>query len=151
MFFFIYKFWTEKRGKWNATFILVIYSLLELQKIIMINYFCFRNHTKSLLKNIQSLHQEKPFSDLQIFCGDGVVAGNFQNSELKTENVVSETGLGLNIQEGGLGGVTIQDIGLEMDGEEGVSSSHWSRLMRECQLYQDWIKMEYFFVQFVVI
>ena len=53
---------------------------------------------------------------------------NFSVSELKTEDVVSEetvvyfnteTGLGLNIQEGGLGEVTIQAIGLEMDVGEG--------------------------------
>ena len=54
---------------------------------------------------------------------------NFSVSELKAENVGAEetvvyfnteAGLGLNIQEGGLGEVTIQAIGLEMDvGEEG--------------------------------
>ena len=53
---------------------------------------------------------------------------NFSVSELKTEDVVSEetvvyfnteAGLGLNIQEGGLGEVTIQAIGLEMDVGEG--------------------------------
>ena len=32
-----------------------------------------QEHTQSLLQNIQSLHQEKLFSDLQIFCDDGVV------------------------------------------------------------------------------
>ena len=32
-----------------------------------------QEHTQSLLQNIQSLHQEKLFTDLQIFCDDGVV------------------------------------------------------------------------------
>lgn len=32
-----------------------------------------QEHTQSLLHNIEDLHQDKLFSDLQIFCDDGIV------------------------------------------------------------------------------
>ena len=75
--------------------------------------------------SVSELKTEDVVSEETVF---SVSETNFSVSELKTEDVVSEetvvyfnteTGLGLNIQEGGLGEVTIQAIGLEMDVGEG--------------------------------